>query len=193
MADLAALIAAVRRDLTACPPLPDGRGGTSKLYLVAGTSQLAEGWRERVSRLDLAGAPGAIEPAVRAAGAALELAVVWESPADVIPLPAGAVERARPVPPEVAGAGGRLEVLHFDPYSVVLRLVARGDEPDYVVALEYLKKGWVELGFLETLLADVVPRFTNETLAQDPAEFRRKFRGLRQLYARDLGEVRWIA
>jgi len=193
VADLAALIAAVRGNLTPCPPLPEGRGGTRRLYLVAGTSHLAEGWRERVSRLDLAGDPGTIDVAVREAGAALELPVRWESPADVIPLPAGAAERARAVPPEVAGAGGGLEILHFDPYSVVLRLVARGDEPDYVAALEYLRRGWVDLARLETLLADVVPRFTNETLAQDPAEFRRKFRGLRQLYARDLGEVRWIA
>jgi hypothetical protein len=184
-ADLAALIAAVRGSLTPSPPLPDGRGETSKLYLVAGTSHLAEGWRDRVSRLELAGDPGAIEQAVREACARLELAVVWESPADVIPLPAGAVGRARPVPPDVAGAGEGLLVQHFDPYSVVLRLVARGDEPDYVMALEYLKQGWVELAQLETLLADVLPRFTNETLAQDPAEFRRKFRGLRQLHARD--------
>jgi len=184
-ADLAALIAAVRGSLTPPPSLNDWKGGPSKLYLVAGTSHLAEGWRERVSRLELAGVPGAIEPAVREACATLELAVAWESPADVIPLPAGADERARPVLPEVAGEGDGLLVLHFDPYSVVLRLVARGDEPDYVVALEYLKKGWVELALLETLLADVLPRFTNETLAQDPAEFRRKFRGLRQLYALD--------
>ncbi len=195
-ADLGALITAVRRDLALCPllsgesggltpypPLPVGRGGTPKLYLVAGTSHLAEGWRERVPRLELAGDPGAIDMAVREAAAALGLEIVWESPSDVIPLPDGSVGRARPAPAEVSGTGGRLDVLHFDPYSVVLRLVARGDELDYVAALEYLKKGWVEFGRLEALLADVLPRFTSETLAQDPAEFRRKFRGLRQLYA----------
>jgi hypothetical protein len=38
---------------------------------------------------------------------------------------------------------------------------------------------------LEALLADVLPRFTRATLAQDPAEFRRKFRGLRQLAVRE--------
>ena len=37
---------------------------------------------------------------------------------------------------------------------------------------------------LESLLSEVVPRMTNQTLAQDPAEFRRKFKGLRQLYLR---------
>jgi hypothetical protein len=71
---------------------------------------------------------------------------------------------------------------------VVLRLVARGDEPDYVISLEYLRRGWAELARLETLLADVLPRFTNATLAQDPAEFRRKFKGLRQLHANEVAE-----
>ena len=78
----------------------------------------------------------------------------------------------------------RLELRHFDPYSVVLRLIARGDEPDYVAALEYVLHEWVEPARLEGLLAEVVPRMTNQTLAQDPAEFRRKFKGLRQLYLR---------
>jgi hypothetical protein len=98
--------------------------------------------------------------------------VVWESPADVIPLPRGWEERARPVPRDLGTAGGALTVLHFDPYSVVLRLVARGDERDYLAALQYLQRGWVELGWLERMLADVLPRCTSETLAQDPAEFR---------------------
>jgi hypothetical protein len=82
------------------------------------------------------------------------------------------------------GTANALELRHFDPYSVVLRLIARGDEPDYVAALEYVLHGWVEPVRLEGLLGEVVPRMTSETLAQDPAEFRRKFKGLRQLYRR---------
>jgi hypothetical protein len=39
----------------------------------------------------------------------------------------------------------------------------------------------------EALLGEVVPRMTSETLAQDPAEFRRKFKGLRQLYRATIG------
>jgi hypothetical protein len=184
-ADLAALVAAVGRDITR----------EVRLYLVASTSHLAEGWRERVTRFELCGDPGAaaLERAVLDAASALGIPVVWESPADVIPLPSGSTDRARPVPAEVGGAGGPLEVLHFDPYSVVLRLVARGDEPDYVVALEYLRRGWVELGRLETLLAEVVPQFTSATLAQDPAEFRRKFRGLRQVHASEVAERRALS
>ena len=77
-----------------------------------------------------------------------------------------------------------VEIRHFDPYSVVLRLIARGDEPDYVAALEYVLHEWVEPARLEGLLSEVVPRMTSQTLAQDPAEFRRKFKGLRQLYLR---------
>jgi hypothetical protein len=65
---------------------------------------------------------------------------------------------------------------------VVLRLIARGDEPDYQVSLDYVRHGWVEFGRLEALLAEVLPRFTSETIQQDPAEFRRKFRGLRQMW-----------
>jgi hypothetical protein len=176
--DLAALVAAVRRDVTR----------EARLYLVSTTSHLAEGWREPVPRFELAGDLGAadLERAVIDAASALDIAVVWESPAEVIPLPSGSADRARPVSVEVAGAGGPLEVLHFDPYSVVLRLVARGDEPDYVNSLEYLRRGWVELARLEALLADVLPRFTSATLAQDPAEFRRKFRGLRQLHTSEV-------
>jgi hypothetical protein len=191
--DLSALIAAVRRILVDSALLPDGSSRTWSLYLVAGTSHLAEGWRDRVPHLELAGdsgGAGVLGDAVREAAAELDLRLVWESPADVIPLPPGWSERARPVPAGLAGAGGSLEVRHFDPYGVVLRLVARGDEPDYVEALEYVRRGWVDLAQLEAALAAVVPRFTSETLAQDPAEFRRKFRGLRQLIARDTEQRR---
>lgn len=191
--DLGALIDTVRRILVGSPPLPAGSRRTWNLYLVAGTSHLAEGWRDRVPHLELAGdsgGAGVLGDAVREAAAELDLRLVWESPADVIPLPPWWSERARPVRADFAGAGGPLEVLHFDPYSVVLRLVARGDEPDYVVALEYQRRGWVDLAQLETRLAAVVPRFTSETLAQDPAEFRRRFRGLRQLIARDTEQRR---
>lgn len=183
-ADLAALITAVAQDLPPGAARANGAARAPILYLVAATSHLAEGWRQRVPRLELGGSPGAapaLAEVVRRAGQSCDVPVVWESSADVIPLPQGWEERARPVPRHFGAPGGALTVRHFDPYSVVLRLVARGDERDYLAALQYLQRGWVELDALERMLAEVLPRCTSETLAQDPAEFRRKFRGLRQV------------
>ena len=176
LAELGTLIAAVRRSVAA----------PARLYLVSRTSHLAEGWCDRVPAFELAGDAGGAElgEAVREAARALEVDLVWESPADVIPLPVGWEERSRPAMIGQGGTGNALELRHFDPYSVVLRLIARGDEPDYVAALQYVQHGWVEPARLEGLLGEVVPRMTNQTLAQDPAEFRRKFKGLRQLYLR---------
>ena len=160
--------------------------GPGRLYLVSRTSHLAERWCDRVPAFELAGDPGGAElgEAVREAGRALGFDVVWESPADVIPLPVGWEERSRPATIAQADAGTALEVRHFDPYSVVLRLIARGDEPDYVAALQYVLHDWVDPARLESLLSEFLPRMTSQTLAQDPAEFRRKFKGLRQLYLR---------
>ena len=200
LAELSTLVASVGR--LAHRSLGEGVSvaAPARLYLVSRTSHLAEGWRDRVPAFELAGDAGGAElgEAVREAGRALGVDVVWESPADVIPLPVGWEERSRPAMVEQGGTGnslepgvpaartlrGGVEIRHFDPYSVVLRLIARGDEPDYVAALEYVLHEWVEPARLEALLGEVVPRMTNQTLAQDPAEFRRKFKGLRQLYLR---------
>jgi hypothetical protein len=175
-AELGTLIGEVRQSVS----LP------ARLFLVSRTSHLAEGWCDRVPALELAGDAdsAALGETVREAGRALGVHVVWESPADVIPLPVGWNERSRPATIGQADGGTGLEVRHFDPYSVVLRLIARGDEPDYVAALQYVLHDWVEPARLEGLLSEFLPRMTSQTLAQDPAEFRRKFKGLRQLYRR---------
>ena len=192
IAELSALIAAVR---SASARATSGELRRDRLYLVSRTSHLAEGWCDRVPALELAGEAGDAQDlktsrpqdladAVREAAQALGVGVVWESPADIIPLPAKWEERCLPAAIGQGDTANALEIRHFDPYSVVLRLIARGDEPDYVAALEYVLHGWVEPARLEGLLSEVVPRMTNQTLAQDPAEFRRKFKGLRQLYLR---------
>lgn len=181
LAELRTLVGAVRAAFAkaSAPRLT----APARLYFVSHTSHLAEGWRDRVPEFELAGDAGstALAEVVREACRSMGVGLVWQSPADVIPLPRGWEERSLDAK---AFAEAPLEVRHFDPYSVVLRLVARGDEPDYVAALEYVLHGWVEPVRLEGLLGEVVPRMTSETLAQDPAEFRRKFKGLRQLYLR---------
>src|SRR5690606_16215914 len=102
-----------------------------------------------------------------------------EFPGDVIPLPDGYEERARE-----AGRRGDLHVAHFDPYSVAFRHIARGEEPDYHTVMMYIERGWIDPNRMDALLQDLLPRFTMKTIQQDPAEFRRKYKGMTQMAAR---------
>jgi len=161
-----------------------GGGASGRVYLVGETSQLLEGWCRRVNRLALAVEPDfsadALRRAVHAVSDLRDIAVVWESPGDVIPLPDDYEARSRDT--GLSFDHGVFAVSHFDPYSVALRAVARGDEPDYRLVLGYLRHGWIEPDRMDALLEDVLPRFTNETISQDPAEFRRKYKGLMQMW-----------
>jgi len=159
-----------------------GFGGFGRLYLVGETSLLFEGWREWVPRLELcADAPrgtGALDEAIAAAAERHGLFVINESPADVIPLPDGYESGARPV---VLNSLRHLSLLHFDPCSVAFRFIARGDEPDYHLLLAFLEHGWVTMEEMDDKLDRLLPRFSMETIQQDPAEFRRKYKGMMQM------------
>ncbi len=158
----------------------------ARLFLVGDGALVAAGLREWTDRLVYAveaDEGGELDGAIRAVAALEGLAVERESPADVLPLPSGFEERARTLDGFAgAGSGPRLEVLCFDPVSVAVRLVARGDEPDYRTVLAFLRHGWLTMGDLESALAEVLPRFSIDQIGQDPAEFRRKFKGLRQMW-----------
>ncbi len=110
------------------------------------------------------------------------LTVFIEHPADVIPLPTGASKRARPVTGLEDVSEFPLRIRHFDPYSVAIRFIARGDEPDYDLALSLLDAGWIEMREFQLKIEDLLPRFSYDTIQQDPAEFRRKIKGLFQMY-----------
>ena len=158
-----------------------------RLYLIGETTQLLEGWRAWTDQIEFAAEIAeedrqAFGTAVQTVQNRLAVQVSEESPVDVIPLPAGHQQRARPIePPEVNGEG-RLRFLHFDPYSVAFRFLARGDEQDYRIVLSYLEHGWVTVEEMDAKLGDLLPEFTSETIQQDPAEFRRKYKGLMQMW-----------
>ena len=109
----------------------DSLSRSASVHLVGETSQLWEGWRPWTDCVRLTGRtsgtePVAFEMALRDAASDRGLRVVQESPADVIPLPAGYEARSRP-----AGLVGEcLQIFHFDPYSQCFRFLARGDEQD---------------------------------------------------------------
>jgi len=158
-------------------------GRPGRLYLVGETTQVFEGWRPWTPRIEFAAGVasedrGAFARLARSLAAELGVSAIDEWPGDVIPLPEGYEGRARP-----AAAGARhLALYHFDPYSVAFRFIARGDEPDYHLVLTYLEHGWITVEEMKERLATLLPRFTAETIQQDPAEFRRKCQGLLQMW-----------
>jgi len=162
--------------------------GPATMLLVGESSLVLEGWREWTDRIVYAASPAdavAISGAVALAVEGSRCEVEREHPGDVVPLPPGFEGRARPADAwraEPTPGGERLRVLHFDPVSVAFRLVARGDEPDYHVVLGMLEQGWLRFPEMDGLLAEVLPRFSRQTIQQDPAEFRRKYKGLRQMW-----------
>jgi hypothetical protein len=119
----------------------------------------------------------ATDDAVRTISADLGVKIIHESPGDVIPLPEGWQANCRPT----EDRAGAMSVAHFDPYSVSFRFLARGDEEDYELVIRYLERGWIEMAEMERQLEALLPRFSFETIAQDPAEFRRKYKGLQQM------------
>lgn len=161
----------------------------AQVYLIGETSQVFEGWRPWTDRVELTvEVPfqnrADFERLIRQLAAGLEIAVLQESPAEVIPLPADYRQRARDAAPdpEIGRVWEVLQVYHFDPYSVAFRYIARGSEPDYHLVLHYLKHGWMTEEGMEHHLKGLLPRFTRETIQQDPAEFKRRYKGLLQMW-----------
>ena len=154
-----------------------GAGG--RLFLVGETSQVLEGWRTWTDAIDFCAEVddrAAFDRETALAAQRLDLTLCEENPEDVIPLPDGYRERAR----QVDGSSA-LEILHFDPYSTSFRYLARGDECDYHLVLAYIAHGWIDVDEMDRLLQDLMPKFSMDTIQQDPAEFRRRYKGLMQM------------
>jgi len=157
-----------------------------RLYLVGETTQVYEGWRPWTSQIECTAdvAPAdrpAFDQALQNLSAETGYYVIESSPADIIPLPEGYQARARPALRPDTEPRTHLQVYHFDPYSVAFRFIARGDEPDYHLVLLYQERGWITWEEMQAHLQALLPRFTSETIQQDPAEFRRKYKGLLQM------------
>jgi hypothetical protein len=155
-----------------------------RLYLIGETTHLFEGWRPWTEQVECCAevTPDdrpAFDQARHDVAADLGIVVLDEAPGDLIPLPDGFDARHRPLDDSPAS---HLRLFHFDPYSVAYRFIARGDEPDYHLVLAYLDHGWLSFEEMEARLAALLPRFSMETIQQDPAEFRRKYKGLLQMW-----------
>lgn len=164
--------------------------GDGCLYLIGETSQLAEGWREWTTQIefyaDIPERRSHLSDVIESISADRGVEIIEEFPGDLIPLPGGYMDRTRALTEGAPIEDMRLGVRHFDPYSVVFRFVARGDEPDYHIGLMYLAQGWITFEEMTERLERLLPSFSLETIAQDPAEFRRKYRGLTQMWRKEM-------
>lgn len=161
------------------------------LFLIGETTLLFEGWRNWTEQIEIT---STIQPedqigfseALQSVQDQLKVEVLHESPGDYIPLPDGFQERAiaanYPNFDNGNSQNWQLNLYHFDPYSVAFRFIARGDEPDYHLVVAYLQQGWITIEKMESLLSELLPQFTRETIQQDPAEFRRRYKGLLQMW-----------
>lgn len=157
------------------------------LYIIGQTTRLMEGWVNFIEEIEFAADVSdqnrpVLESRIQDFKSKYQIRIVEESPAEVIPLPEGYPSRRREVLMEDFPQNGKLRIYHFDPYSVAFRYIARGDEQDYHLVLDFLEHGWITEETMSAMLDKLLPRFSFQTIQQDPAEFRRRYKGLMQMW-----------
>ena len=152
-----------------------------RVYLVGGTTIVMEGLKKQSTDVDLtyqidANDHDAFLKAIRELKDQLSINIEEASPADFIPLPKGAFDRAIYV-----GRFGQLDVFHFDLYSVALGKIGRGSEEDFNDVLALVKAKRIDLSTLEKYFDEIRPRLASASLRQDPIEFENNMNHTRQL------------
>lgn len=153
-----------------------------RLYLVGGTTMVFERFRDQSVDIDLvyevdAAHHDALIQTIRKLKDELSVNVEEASPADFIPLPQGAKDRAIFV-----ARFGQLDVFHFDLYSTALSKISRGSEEDLSDVTSLLRAERIEMPQLEKFYQEIRPRIATESLKQDPDEFDRNFHTVRRLW-----------
>lgn len=159
----------------------------AEIYLIGQTTRLIENWVQWIEEIEFsADVPHAdrsdFDGCVVDFQNQNHARIVEESPEEVIPLPEGYHSRRRDISDTDFHTNGRLKIYHFDPYSVAFRYIARGDEQDYHLVLDFLEHGWITEMEMNRILESLIFRFSFKTIQQDPAEFRRRYKGLLQMW-----------
>ena len=167
--------------------LQNSFAATAEIYLIGQTLRLMEKWVHLIEEIEFAANVSQqnrteFEDCVADFRRENQIKIVEESPEEVIPLPEGYHSRRREVSTTDVFPDGKLKIYHFDPYSVAFRYIARGDEQDYHLVLNFLEHGWIAEEEMTAMLDKLVPRFSFQTIHQDPAEFRRRYKGLLQMW-----------
>lgn len=152
--------------------------GQARLCLVGGASLVFEGLRTETLDIDISievepAEHGRLIQAIRALKDRLHVNVAEANPADFIPLPTGARHRD-----EWIGEFGRIQVYHFDPYSTALSKIDRGTDKDLADVEALLRAKRIDFETLRRCYEEILPRFGQESLRQDPDRLRRHFAAL---------------
>lgn len=176
----------------ACDPGLDqerdpGLGRDGRIFLVGDTSQLVEGWQRWNTKIDFFSVVDSLKresfkSVVASVSSRMGMQAMDEFPGDVVPLPEGYESRSRPLSDSSWSQGLHLKIRHFDPYSVSYRYIMRGGETDYDLILRFLEHSWITEPELDSRLERLLPELTFETIQQDPAELRRRYSGLKQMW-----------
>lgn len=146
-----------------------------KIYLVGGTSLIVFGLREQTVDIDLSlevdnKYHAKLIQTIRHLKEELDMNIEEASPGDFIPLPSGWEERCSYV-----GQFGTITVYHFDLYSTALSKIERGSEIDFEDVKSLIQSGKIEWKKLIAFYQEILPRYGNESLKQDPARIKRNF------------------
>lgn len=162
-------------------------GHPADVFLVGETTQLIEGWQRWNTQLDFfalvdPGKKSLFESIVNDVASEFNIDAALEYPGDVIPLPEGHESRSKPVSDDSWTIGMGISIRHFDPYSVCYRFIARGGQTDYDLIMRFLERSWVVEDEMDERLDLLLPELSFETIQQDPAELRRRYSGLKQMW-----------
>ncbi len=161
------------------------KGEQARVYLVGGSSLVYEGVKSATVEIDVDvretpdSSQGELLRIFRALKEALDLNIEEASPADFIPLPKGARDRAR-----FLGRFGHVDFFHYDHYSVALSKINRGQERDFEDVLDMLEGGLIEWSPLARFRSEILPEFETRSLEADPARFTRHFEHLEERWSK---------
>lgn len=156
----------------------------ARIYLVGGATIILENLRPKTIDIDLTLEVSStyhqeLIESIRKLKDEMQINVEEANPADFIPIPDGWKDRC-----VFFDKFGKIDVYHFDLYSVSLCKIERGLESDYNDVLALLNTDHINMKQLEEFFNSILPRYGKESIKQDPAKFKSNFSALRKLYCK---------
>ena len=144
------------------------------IYIFGGSAILWLGGQRHTADIDYTATPAdvALREAISQTAAELDLDLEESSPAEFMPLPAGAETRH-----ELIGLFGQIRAYLFDPYSMAVMKIDRAFDTDMEDVAFLLAAGRINLSALERFVEDVATRYDEPIkLRRNFAEFKRNLK-----------------